>query len=66
MAELTLCQLVTENNKINCYEKWEEAFRMYAGIFSKAHPHRAIEIWQHVENIKDAADENTWESCLQI
>ena len=43
-------------------EKWHEAFRIYAGIFSKANPKRAIEIWQHVENIKAAADSFSWES----
>ena len=54
-----------DNNTINCYEKWEEAFRMYAGIYSKAHPHRAIEIWHHVANIKEAADEYTWGSVYR-
>ena len=54
-----------EHNKINCYEKWETAFWIYAGIFSKANPHRAIEIWQHVDNIKDAADEYTWDSVYR-
>lgn len=47
---------------INCYEKWEEAFRIYVAIFSKANPLRAIQILQYSDDIKKAAKDNTWES----
>ena len=35
----------TENTNINCFDQWHGAFRIYLGIFSKANPHRAVEIW---------------------
>ena len=34
-----------EQVRINSFEKWEEAFRIYASIFTKANPHRTIEIF---------------------
>ena len=40
-------------------------FRIYAAIYSKANPNRAIEILQHIENIKDAAVKNTWSSVYE-
>ena len=50
---------------VNCYNKWEEAFRIYAAIYSKANPHRAIEIMQYLDDIKGAAKDNTWESVYE-
>ena len=46
-------------------EKWEEAFRIYTAIYSKANQERAIEILQHIENIKGAAAKNTWASVYE-
>ena len=34
--------------KITNVRRWEQAFRIYAALYSKAHPSRASEIWQYV------------------
>ena len=47
---------------INFYERWEEAFRVYAGIFAQANPKRASELFQHMANIREAANIFSWES----
>ena len=49
----------TDSIKINNFEKWEEAFRIYASIYTKANPHRTIEIFQHIDNIKGATADFT-------
>ena len=48
--------------KINSIRKWEQAFRVYAAIYSKANPHRAAEIWQYVHVINTAAASYVWEN----
>ena len=48
--------------KITGIRKWEQAFRVYAAIYSKANPHRASEIWQYVDIIHMAAAAYTWEN----
>ena len=49
-------------DKINGIHKWEQAFRIYAAIYSKANPHRAAEIWQYVDVIHLAAATYSWEN----
>ena len=44
---------------INCFEKWEQAFQVYAGIYSRKNLHHASEIFQHMANIKEAVH---WDS----
>ena len=39
-----------------------EAFRVYAGIFAQANPKRASELFQHMANIREAANIFSWES----
>ena len=48
--------------KINNVRKWEQAFRVYVTIYSKANPHRAAEIWQYVYVINTAASSYVWEN----
>ena len=48
--------------KITNVRCWEQAFRVYAAIYSKAQPHRAAEIWQYVYVINTAASSYTWEN----
>ena len=43
------------DNKVNGIKKWEQAFRIYAAIYSQANPLRAAEIWQYVYIINTAA-----------
>lgn len=47
---------------INNFRQWERAFRVYAGIFSQANPHRAAEMYQFVSNIQAASNVYIWEN----
>ena len=49
-------------NQINSVRKWEQAFRVYAAIYSRANPSRAAEIWQYVYVINTAAASFIWEN----
>ena len=51
-----------KEKKINSIRKWEQAFRIYAAIYSKANPERAAEIWQYVYVINTAALSYQWEN----
>ena len=48
--------------KINSVRKWEQAFRVYAAVYSQANPSRAAEIWQYVHTINVAASGYMWEN----
>ena len=48
--------------KITGICKWEQAFRIYAAIYSQHNPHRAAEIWQYVHIINTAASAYVWEN----
>ena len=50
------------DNRITGVRKWEQAFRIYAAIYSQANPHRAAEIWQYVHIINTAASAYIWEN----
>ena len=48
--------------KINNIRKWDQAFRVYAAIYTHANPQRALEIWQYVYVIHTAASTNHWDN----
>ena len=48
--------------KINSIRKWDQAFHVYAAIYTQANPERASEIWQYVYIIHTAAMSNPWEN----
>ena len=48
--------------KITNVRRWEQAFRVYAAIYSKANPSHAAEIWQYVYVINTAAAAYVWEN----
>ena len=48
--------------RITGVRKWEQAFRIYAAIYSGANPSRAAEIWQYVHVINTAAVSYSWEN----
>ena len=52
----------TKENNINSVRRWEQAFRIYAAIYSKHNPHRAAEIWQYVFVINTAAASFIWDN----
>ena len=46
--------------KINGISKWDQAFRIYATIYSQSNPTRSSEIWQYVDVIHRAAKTFNW------
>ena len=49
-------------NKITNVRKWEQAFRIYAAIYSQASPTRASKIWQYVYVINSAVSTYHWDN----
>ena len=49
-------------NKISGIRRWDQAFRVYAAIYSKSNPHRSAEIWQYIHMINTAASSYTWKN----
>ena len=58
----TFIMPVEQDLKITNVRRWEQAFRIYAAIYSQANPHRAAEIWQYVYVINSAATSYIWEN----
>ena len=50
------------NNRVNSIKKWDQAFRVFAAIYTQANPSRASEIWQYVYVIHTAATCNPWDN----
>ena len=48
--------------KISNIRKWDQAFRVFAAIYTHANPERASEIWQYVYVIHTAAAANHWDN----
>ena len=46
---------VQKETKITNVRRWEQAFRVYAAVYSEANPEKAAEIWQYVHIINSAA-----------
>ena len=49
-------------NQINGLRRWEQAFRVYAAIYTEANPERSGEIWQYMHVINTAAAAYQWEN----
>ena len=49
-------------SKINGIRKWDQAFRIYATVYSGANPTRSQEIWQYVSVIHTAAGSYAWDN----
>ena len=50
------------DGKISNIRRWEQAFRVYAAIYSEANPSQAAEIWQYVYVINSAAATYVWDN----
>ena len=50
------------NSRINCFRRWEQAFRMYTTIYCTKNPSRAREIWQYVSVINMASMSYNWDN----
>ena len=59
---MTFLAPVEKEGKISNVRKWEQAFRVYAAIYSRANPHRSAEIWQYVFVINSAATAYQWDN----
>ena len=55
-------QPVAKARKINSIRKWDQAFCVYAAIYTHANPERVSEIWQYVYVIHTAAAANHWDN----
>ena len=53
---------VPKVGKINSIRKWDQAFTVFAAIYTHANPERASEIWQYVYVIHTATAANPWEN----
>ena len=42
--------------------KWEQAFRVYAAIYTESNPERSGEIWQYMHGINVAASSYHWDN----
>ena len=51
-----------DKGKIDGVKRWNEAFRVYAMIYSRANPHRAAEIFQYIDTVNSAASSFVWEN----
>ena len=49
-------------SKVNCFRRWEQAFRMYVTIYCTKNPSRAREIWQYISVINTASMSYNWEN----
>ena len=51
-----------KESQINGLRKWEQAFRVYAAIYTENNPKRSVEIWQYMHVINVAASSFQWEN----
>ena len=49
-----------KDNQIHGLRKWEQAFRVYAAIYTEANPERSGEVWQYIHSINVAASSFQW------
>ena len=56
---------VDKSRAITGIWKWDQAFRIYAAIYSQANPGRSSEIWQYVHVINTAAYNHAWSQVAE-
>ena len=61
-GETFIMPAADRESKITNVRHWEQAFRIYAAIYSQANPSRAAEIWQYVYVINSAASAYVWDN----
>ena len=49
-----------KDTQIHGLRKWEQAFRVYAAIYTDANPERSSEVWQYMHSINVAAASYQW------
>ena len=58
----TFWSLVSESVTINCYNRWEQAFRIFSDIYTRSHPHRSSELIQYNHIIHSISSSYVWEN----
>ena len=53
---------MNDNLSINNFQKWEQAFRIFSDVYSRAHPHRSPELLQYCHVINMIASQYVWEN----
>ena len=53
---------VTETVSINCFSKWEQAFNIFANIYTSKYPQRSSELIQYNHIINSVSGTYTWEN----
>ena len=56
---------VSDHTKINGFGRWEQAFRIFSNIYSKAHPHRSSELLQYSHLIHTASLTYVWDNVYR-
>ena len=56
---------VERDGWVSSLKRWDQAFRVYAAIYTKAQPHRAAEVWQYVYCIHNAASTYVWDNVAE-
>ena len=51
--------------RINNIYKWDQAFRVYATIYTQANPERSSEIWQYIDSIHRANRSFNWDAVAE-
>ena len=51
-----------KDTQIGNVRRWEQAFKVYATIYTREHPTRVAEVWQYIESIHRAARSAPWEN----
>ena len=51
-----------KDTQITGLRKWEQAFRVYAAIYTESNPERSGEIWQYMHGINVAASSYHWDN----
>ena len=59
-----LAPSTNKDSKISGIKKWDQAFRVYAAIYTEANPSRSGEIWQYIHAIHTAAASYSWDSVI--
>ena len=54
-----------ETSSINGFSKWEQAFRIFSNIYTRAYPHKAMELIQYNHIIYTVATTYVWENVYK-
>ena len=52
----------SKSSRINCFRRWEQAFRMHMTIYCTKNLSRSREIWQYVSVINTASMSYNWDN----